>query len=584
VSNHDTEIVSALRAALADKVGKSRFEVWFGDAVRLQPVGDTLVVGLPNPLLLDFIRATFHTHLRQACAAVLGRTLRLEFCVDPPDAKRRSATRPNGQQKQRGGSRKRNRSSSADPGGRSRRANATGAFQAELFPQNPPQSTGDAAGLEATGAQRRQADAEQNPTSREPQHEAQPAQLAQPGGAGAATQDRALRLAADSQSASNSRAGALSDQPATKPDSASDAAAEAGPQASARAVNGSRRRKRLLETYVSGPTNRLAVASAEMVVHRPGQLSPLLIHGPTGVGKTHLLEGILHATRRRWPAISAVYLTAEQFTTLFLEALRGSGLPNFRRKYRGVGLLIVDDLHFLAGKRATLVELLHTIDTLLRQGRQLVFAADRAPTELEGLGVELAARLQSGMVCQIEPPDFDTRLGILRQMAQAMGLTLPEEVAALVASRLTSHARELSGALCRLRATSVALQRPISLELAEEALAEMFQQSVRAVHLHDIEKAVCEVFGVEPASLHSETRSQHVSHPRMLAMWLARKHTRAALSEIGRFFGRRSHSTVISATRRVDDWMAAGRSLQLKQRTCRVDEAIRQVERRLRCG
>jgi len=187
------------------------------------------------------------------------------------------------------------------------------------------------------------------------------------------------------------------------------------------------------------------------------------------------------------------------------------------------------------------------------------------------------------MVCQIEPPDFDTRLGILRQMAQAMGLTLPEEVAALVASRLTSHARELSGALCRLRATSVALQRPISLELAEEALAEMFQQSVRAVHLHDIEKAVCEVFGVEPASLHSETRSQHVSHPRMLAMWLARKHTRAALSEIGRFFGRRSHSTVISATRRVDDWMAAGRSLQLKQRTCRVDEAIRQVERRLRC-
>jgi chromosomal replication initiator protein len=154
----------------------------------------------------------------------------------------------------------------------------------------------------------------------------------------------------------------------------------------------------------------------------------------------------------------------------------------------------------------------------------------------------------------------------------------------LIASRLTNHARELSGALCRLQATSQALGRPITLPLAEEALAEMIRQSSRVVRLPDIERAVCDVFGVEPASLHSQRKAKRVSCPRMLAMWLARKHTRAALSEIGEFFGRRSHSTVISAQKRVNGWMASGEPLVLAERTWDVDEAIRQVERRLQAG
>ncbi len=321
-----------------------------------------------------------------------------------------------------------------------------------------------------------------------------------------------------------------------------------------------------------------------MVVCKPGQLTPLMFYGPTGVGKTHLLEGVWTAARKSRGRVTTIYLSAEQFTSQFLEALRGSGLPSFRRKYRGVGVLVLDDLQFFVGKRATQVELLHTIDTFLQEGRQLVFAADRSPTDLPELGPELVTRLTSGLVCRIEPPDYATRLGILGQMAKRMELHVPVDVQQFVASRLTNHARELSGALCRLSATSQSLGRPISLAMAEEALADLFAHSSRVVRLHDIEKAVCEVFGLEPASLQSDVKGKRVSHPRMLAMWLARKHTRAALSEIGHFFGRRSHSTVVSAQKRVDGWMTSGRQFDMAERHWPVDDAIRQVERRLAAG
>lgn len=339
-----------------------------------------------------------------------------------------------------------------------------------------------------------------------------------------------------------------------------------------------------LDTYVAGYSNRLAITSAEMVVRQLGQISPVLFFGPSSVGKTHLLEGIWSAAKKKTRNLSALYLSAEQFTSHFLEALRGSGLPSFRRKYRGVGLLIIDDLQFFVGKRATQVELLHTIDTLLRERRQLVFAADRSPAELAELGPELTTRLASGMVCRMETPDYTTRLGIVEQFAKRMKLPIPSDVREYVASHLTNHARELSGALCRLKATSEALNRPITLMMAEDALRELIHNSSRAVRLGDIEKAVCQVFGLEPQSLQADDKSKGVSHPRMLAMWLARKHTRAALSEIGRFFGHRSHSTVVSAQKRVDRWVASGRSIDLAEKAWAVDEAIRHVERHLAAG
>lgn len=349
------------------------------------------------------------------------------------------------------------------------------------------------------------------------------------------------------------------------------------------APNGNRRFADL-KTFVPGQVNRLALMSAEMVVSQARHMNPMLVHGPTGVGKSHLLEGIWRAVRGSVPRRTAIYLSAEQFTTQFLDALRGSGLPGFRRKHRGVDLLLIDDLQFFVGKRSTQIELLHTVDTLMREGRQLVLAADRPPSELPELGPELTTRLQSGIVCRVELPDLEARRGIVRRWADEMQLAVPDAVVEMIASRVVSHARALKGAMCRLQAGCAALGEPITPALAAELLADLFQEYARPVRLDDIEKAVCEAFGLSPQSLQADARSRHVSHPRMLAMWLARKHTRAALSEIGQYFGRRSHSTVVAAQRRVDDWMTRGENLRLSQRFVPVDEALRQVERRLSIG
>jgi chromosomal replication initiator protein len=342
-----------------------------------------------------------------------------------------------------------------------------------------------------------------------------------------------------------------------------------------------RRKFAKLSDYVVGDSNRVAHASAEIATRRLGELNPLYLHGPTGVGKTHLLEGIWSAVRTAHRQASLLYLTAEQFTTSFLQALHGGGLPSFRRKYRHVDLLLIDDVQFFRGKPRTVEELLHTIDTLTKAGRQLVLAGDAAPPDLADLGPELVTRLNGGMSCRIGPPDYATRLGIVGGLCRD-SRTLPECVRQYIAQNLAGSARELAGAVHRLRATSEALGQPITLATAEEALAELIRHSQPLVRLPDIERAVCEEFGLEADSLQSGGKRKSISHPRMLAMWLARKHTRAGLAEIGAYFGRRSHSTVVSAQQRVAGWMEQHSAIELAHRRCTIEEAVRRVEQRLR--
>jgi chromosomal replication initiator protein len=347
-------------------------------------------------------------------------------------------------------------------------------------------------------------------------------------------------------------------------------------------VNG--RRFARLEMFVVGDENRVAYAAACAAPARLGAVSPLFFHGPTGSGKTHLLEGVWSAARSAPSRPRCVYLSAEQFTTFFLEALQGSGLPSFRRKYREVQLLVIDDVQFFRGKRATLVELLHTIDTLHRAGGQLVLAADRPPTELAGLGPELTARMAAGLVCGLSPPERPARRAILERLAVQRQVAVPAEVLDVLAERLPGDARRLAGALNRLEVASHALAVPITTALTAQTLGDLFQTAQRPVELPDIERAVCEVFGVERPDLHSPRKSKAVAQPRMLAMWLARKHTRAALQDICRYFGRRSHSTVISAEKAVATWMEDNAILRLPQGDCDIQEAIRRVEARFGAG
>jgi chromosomal replication initiator protein len=277
-----------------------------------------------------------------------------------------------------------------------------------------------------------------------------------------------------------------------------------------------------------------------------------------------------------------VYLSAEQFTTSFIEAIRGSGLPSFRQKCRGADLLAIDDLQFFVGKARTIEELQHTIDTLLAEGRQLALASDRPLADLRALGPELWSRLAGGLVCQIEPPEFATRLGILRRLRDELRLAVDEKVLEKVAKQITAGARELRGALYRLQIMSDASNQPITAEMADEALRELTRQCTRAVRLSDVEHVICGVFGVEPAQLKSDRKGRSLSEPRMLAMWLARKYTRMPWSEIGQYFGRRSHSTVIAAHRRVERLITAQAEIALNDRPCGVEEAIRRLETALR--
>ena len=341
------------------------------------------------------------------------------------------------------------------------------------------------------------------------------------------------------------------------------------------------RRFSSLDSLIVGPSNQLAYESAKLVLDRPGEMTPLLIHGPTGVGKTHLLEGMWTSVRRQGGR-RVVYLSAEQFTTYFLQALRGGGLPSFRQKYRAVDMLIIDDLQFFVGKQATINELLHTMDALFRDSNQMVLASDRAPAELQNLGPELITRISGGLICGVEPFGIETRLEILEQLAAKRNTTVSPEVLEYIAERVPGDARQLVGVLNRLSVTGQALGQPITIDLANRVIEELFPEAYSVVRLNDIQRVVCDEFDIPPEMLKSDSRSRHVSHPRMLAMWLARKHTRAALTEISEFFGRRSHSTVVSAQNKVDDWVIQGEQMQGTRRECKVEDVLSRLERVLR--
>ncbi len=353
-------------------------------------------------------------------------------------------------------------------------------------------------------------------------------------------------------------------------------------QLAPRAQRPAPRNKSTFANFVVGKGNELAQRTAQSVVEQPGHYGPLLLFGPPGVGKTHLCYAMLQQLRQASRRAHAVRLTAEQFTGEFLSALDRRSLPSFRQKYRSVDVLFIDDIQFLVGKRATLDELLHTIDTLQERGRQVVLTCDRSPGDLQKVSTELVSRISGGLAIPLESPDFATRIGIVRQLSLRLKVLLDEEVITLIATQVAGSARQLAGAINRLVATSMARKSTITADLARATLAEFVQQNTPSVRLADIQRAVCEVFGVEPSSLKSARKTRSIAEPRMLAMWLARKYTRAALGEISEYFGRRSHSTVVSAQKKVERLVSQGGEISVADRPCPMDEAIRQVEAVLR--
>ncbi len=356
--------------------------------------------------------------------------------------------------------------------------------------------------------------------------------------------------------------------------------AAAAPPA-ARPVRPGRRLKHLSE-FIVGPCNRVAHASALATVEDPGQgANPLVLHGPVGTGKTHLLEGVCAGLRKAWPDARPCLVTAEEFTTRFVQATRFGKQNGFRRQFRECSALLLDDLHFLATKRATQEEFLHTFDSLTSDGCQVVVTMDCHPRLADELMPELVDRLLGGAVWGLLPPDDETRLGILRAKAGVHSPTLPDDVLKYLARNLTGNVRELEGAVNSVRHFARVTGRPVDQSLVREALGDLLRHAIRTVSVADVDRAVCSVLRLSSGVLQSKARSWAVSHPRMLAIYLARKHTAATYGEISKYFGAKTHSTAVAAEKKVREWLTKDVTLPLGERSWRAKDLLERVEREL---
>jgi chromosomal replication initiator protein len=340
-----------------------------------------------------------------------------------------------------------------------------------------------------------------------------------------------------------------------------------------------------LNDFVVGKCNQVPMTVALQVCESPGtKYNPLFLHGPVGTGKTHLLEGMYGRLRRQFPSLKVMFLTAEAFANYFTEALREHKLPAFRRRFRGVDVLLVDDVDFLNSKRVIQEEFLHTVKQLESHQRQVVLTSDSHPRLLSKMSDELTTRFLSGMVCRFETPDRETRRQIVQTRAARLDAEISPEACAFVAQRFTNNVRELIGALNCLETHFHMTRQRVGLSAARQVLADLERDCVRVVRMADVEQTVCQFFGIEPGDLKSSRRDRSVSQPRMLAMFLARKHTQAAYREIGKYFGGRNHSTVKAAEQRVADWIQGNAALKIATHSWSMGQVLEALEQQLHAG
>ena len=320
----------------------------------------------------------------------------------------------------------------------------------------------------------------------------------------------------------------------------------------------------VFENFVEGKSNQLARAAASQVGENPGKsYNPLFIYGGVGLGKTHLMQAIGNAMVKRNANARVSYVHSERFVGDMVKGLQHNTISEFKRNYRSLDALLIDDIQFFAGKERSQEEFFHTFNALLEGHRQIVLTCDRYPKEVSGLEERLKSRFGWGLTVAIEPPELETSVAILMSKAMAEGAELPEEVAFFIAKRIRSNVRELEGALRRVIANSKFTGRPISVDFAKEALRDLLAMQDRLVSIENIQKTVADYFKIRVADLLSKRRSRSVARPRQIAMTLAKELTNHSLPEIGDAFGGRDHTTVLHGCRRI---------ASLRETEKRVDE------------
>ena len=327
------------------------------------------------------------------------------------------------------------------------------------------------------------------------------------------------------------------------------------------------------DNVVEGKSNQLARAAATQVADNPGTAyNPLFIYGGTGLGKTHLLHAVGNGILAKKPDAKVIYMHSERFVQDMVKALQNNAIEEFKRYYRSVDALLIDDIQFFAKKDRSQEEFFHTFNALLEGNQQIILTSDRYPKEIDGVEERLKSRFGWGLTIAIEPPELETRVAILMRKAQENNIRLPEEVAFFVAKRLRSNVRELEGALNRITANANFTGRPITIDFVRESLRDLLALQDKLVTIENIQKTVAEYYKIRVADLLSKRRSRSVARPRQMAMALSKELTNHSLPEIGDAFGGRDHTTVLHACRKIES---------LKEETHEIKEDFQNLIRTL---
>jgi chromosomal replication initiator protein len=306
------------------------------------------------------------------------------------------------------------------------------------------------------------------------------------------------------------------------------------------------------DSFVVGSSNQFAQAACQAVAELPSRAyNPLFIYGGVGLGKTHLLHAVGHQVLRLFSGMSVVYLSSERFTNELINAIRYDRTAEFRARYRNIDLLLIDDIQFISGKERTQEEFFHTFNDLYESRKQIIVSSDCSPKDIPEIEERLRSRFEWGLIADIQPPDFETRVAILKKKAALERVRLTDDVAYLIASRIKSNIRELEGSLTRMIAFCALTGREMGVELAQEVLADLWGEEERIITIEQVQRKVCDFFGVKLSDLKAQNRTKAVAFPRQVAMYLARQLTHASLAEIGRAFGGKDHTTVLHAVDKI---------------------------------
>jgi len=306
------------------------------------------------------------------------------------------------------------------------------------------------------------------------------------------------------------------------------------------------------DSFVVGSSNQFAQAACQAVAELPSRAyNPLFIYGGVGLGKTHLLHAVGHQTNRLFPTMSVVYLSSERFTNELINAIRYDRTAEFRARYRNIDLLLIDDIQFISGKERTQEEFFHTFNDLYESRKQIIVSSDCSPKDIPEIEERLRSRFEWGLIADIQAPDFETRVAILRKKAALERVRLDDDVAFLIGSRIKSNIRELEGSLTRMIAFCALTGREMSVDLAQEVLADLWGEEEKVITIDQVQRKVSEFFGVKVSDLKAKNRTKAVAFPRQVAMYLARHLTHASLAEVGRAFGGKDHTTVLHAVDKI---------------------------------